>query len=816
MARFYPVLVSGAVLVSPFASAAIHAQTAAATTRERPALGSTITVGALADLPASANALSLLDAAQADLISDRLDTGGLSTADPARMGAHGSTWTQTRFRIGPADITDPDGGGSPLLLPSLHLWDRVDVATGLIPLDSNAPGLAVTFEPRRPGRTWTRTIDASFSPPGLLARREATNPPAIARLHAWNYGDLFLGGPIVPGRLGLVIAGDWTRSSKFERDDPTRLDARVASGFAHLEATPSDRDDVRTVVWVQRARSPFANRNAFGEPAAADRRTAVHLQSVWERRVGDELSWSAFGSYTRRSREPETAAAPSIAIERLRDGPVPSLLNPRAGTDAVWSAGTRATLPAMIMFGRRHTAQVGVELSGGMETTHAGFSGIIGELVNGLPARVWSYADNGRDSRWRKTTVAAYASDRFELTPRVLLDGAIRFESTGGSAQDNANAVRWNDFLPRGSFRWEITEAAGLAAFVGYGRYGYELPLQYFAYGDPNAQVGSVYRWTMTGAPHAPRTNEIGELISRVGPGTGGNPQFSAIDPSLKRPYMDEIVMGFESRPRPSTVFRLAALARLERHLVGVMDVGVPIASYSVSYIPDHGVDLVGSEDDYPLPVYNRQRASFGADRYLLTNPADDRATFVGVDATGQTTINHLFLLFGATAGRSEGLSGNRGFQAIENDQGILGELFTDPNAATYAKGRLFTERGYTIKTAFVYQFPYDVRLGAVARYQDGQHFARLVIVPNLNQGPEAIRAFADGRTRFTFSGTLDARLQKGFAMGGARVDAILDGYNLLNMAKEVEEFPVTGPTSRLTAAVQPPRALHVGIRVTF
>ena len=109
-----------------------------------------------------------------------------------------------------------------------------------------------------------------------------------------------------------------------------------------------------------------------------------------------------------------------------------------------------------------------------------------------------------------------------------------------------------------------------------------------------------------------------------------------------------------------------------------------------------------------------------------------------------------------------------------------------------------------------------DVRLGVIARYQDGQHFARLVIVPNLNQGPEAIRAFANGRTRFTYSMTVDARLQKRFAIGSGRVDLMIDAYNILNTAKEVEEFPVTGPTSRLTAAVQPPRAIHLGFRVTF
>src|SRR5438552_16337040 len=141
MARFYPVLVSGAALVPALMCAArVDAQTPAPA-RERPTLGSTITAGALAELPTSENALSLLDGAQADLISDRLDTGGLTTADPARMGAHGSTWTQTRFRLGPADITDPDGAGSPLVLPGLPAWDRIAAAPPSLALRADVAGL---------------------------------------------------------------------------------------------------------------------------------------------------------------------------------------------------------------------------------------------------------------------------------------------------------------------------------------------------------------------------------------------------------------------------------------------------------------------------------------------------------------------------------------------------------------------------------------------------------------------------------------------------------------------------------------------------
>jgi hypothetical protein len=298
-----------------------------------------------------------------------------------------------------------------------------------------------------------------------------------------------------------------------------------------------------------------------------------------------------------------------------------------------------------------------------------------------------------------------------------------------------------------------------------------------------------------------------------VGPGTGGDPNFSGIDPNLRRPFTDEIACGIESRPRPSTIVRLMAMARREHDLVGLVDVGVPDSSYAVFTVPDPGY---GPSDPPFLSIYNRRPATFGADRYLLTNPANDEATYVGADVSVETTTDRLFLLLGGSAGRSEGYAANRGYLASENDQGVIGELFTDPNAGTHAQGRLFTERGYTVKLSGTYRLPTDLRLGVIARYQDGQHFSRMLVVDNLNQGPEPVRAFRNGRTRFTYTLTLDAQLQKGFTIGGHRFDLIAGGYNLLNSANEVEELDAVAPAIRQTSAVQPPRAFRVGLRVGF
>jgi hypothetical protein len=174
-------------------------------------------------------------------------------------------------------------------------------------------------------------------------------------------------------------------------------------------------------------------------------------------------------------------------------------------------------------------------------------------------------------------------------------------------------------------------------------------------------------------------------------------------------------------------------------------------------------------------------------------------------------------LLFGgATAGIAMASAAHRGFGPLENDHARLGELFTNPNAATLARGRLFSDRAYTVKLASVYRIRDDLRLGVVARYQDGQPFARLLVAPGLNQGAEAIRAFANGDSRFTYTPTLDVRVTKRFEVGGRRLDAIVDAYNVLNLDKEVEEVTVAAPGVRTTSAVQPPRAIHLGLRATF
>jgi hypothetical protein len=795
-----------AIAIAAWLTPSLHGQTPQPAAERQP-LGNSLGGDVLADLPSGATIFSLLDTSIPEVISDRVDAGSLTPGQPARLGAHGSSWTQTMFRVGQVDVSDPDASGTPLILPGVLAWQRMDVATGAMPLGLNAPGLAVTLVPRRPTAGWTRSIELFGARPGLLSRTATTAPPAISRLNTWTSGSVLASGPLVPDRLGIVVEASWTKATRFQRDDATMLNEKLGSVFTHLVFTPTKQDEVRFIGWVQETRSPFAYRLAYGQPGAAERATSVHLQSEWERRRGADSAWTGFLSLSTRRRSTDLQPVPAIVADRLIDGPVPNLVAP-FGTDKAWSVGVNLT---PVTWDRRHTPQAGMTLSAGSAAVASPFSVRVGELVDGVPARVWDYSAPAGRSHRHQITFSIYAGDTILIHPRVTLDGGLRFDAVTAGAATNPQGISWRDLFPSAGLRWELTHFKRIAAVVRFNRYGHRLPLGDLAYGDSLAPSANVYRWAAAGAD--PAVQQVGALVSRVGPGTSGDPALSAIDSQLSRPYINELTLGFESRPNNQTIVRVTAIARHEGRLIGLVNTGVPTSSYTAFSMVDPGTDSYAGQI---LPVYNRPPSAFGADRYLLTNPAGSHATFVSAEITAQTTIRRLFLIAGGTAGRSEGTSANRGFLVTENDHAVVGEVLTNPNAATNARGRPFTERGYTIKTAGIFRFPGDVRLGIAARYQDGQHFARLVIVPELNQGAEAIRASVNGKTRFTYTLTVDTRLQKDFSLYGRHVTGVIDAYNVLNTRTEIEEFSVTGPLSRTISAVQPPRSLHIGLKIPF
>ena len=86
-------------------------------------------------------------------------------------------------------------------------------------------------------------------------------------------------------------------------------------------------------------------------------------------------------------------------------------------------------------------------------------------------------------------------------------------------------------------------------------------------------------------------------------------------------------------------------------------------ANFSLTHVPDPGLDMARTEDDQMLPVFERLPSSFGTDRYTLQNVASNSARDHGLDLVLERLFDGRWgMLIGATAHQSEGAGGNRGF----------------------------------------------------------------------------------------------------------------------------------------------------------
>jgi hypothetical protein len=761
----------------------------------------------LRDLPASQNLWGLLDVAEPYLILDRMDSGGLMTAASGLVGSRGSSWTTMTLSFGDVVVTGPNAVGRVGLVPDLAAVEAVTVTTGMAPIDLGAPGAAIALVPRRPGSEPHGEVDGAVTNGRMAGRNDSAGAPSIDRLTSWSDLGAQFGGPIAK-RVGLFVAADATRSRQQSRAEGFLLPGDVTSVFANVVAHPDAQNEVRASTSLQGVSTAYDGRDQFANRDVSESDSFALAQAAWEH-VGDRgLRLLSLGLNRSALKPDVTAATAGGTVDRVFDGVMPS------PPSDVRSLQTTATFefdpPDVRRGGVDHAARVGVTLLHSSQSSSVLDLPTVAELVAGIPARLWvTQAPAAPVSGRHVTDVTAYASDLMQLASRLTFEAGVRADLTTGSAAGAPGGVSWKTLAPRVSIRWAPDV---VTLYAAYSRYYAPLSLDWLAFGDPGSPISRVFRWTDTNGDGRFEPGEQGPLVAVAGWGQGTG----SIDPALRAPQADEVTAGAEHWLGTTVRLHAAATVRHERNLAGAVDVGAPATSYTTSFVLDQGADYFGSLVDR-LAIYNRLPSSFGQDRYVLTNPAGDTARYEGFELTGEVRGTHIDSIVGAMAYLTRGGAASPGFTALENDQGVIGQRFIDPNAAPFEAGSNFFDRSYVLKWSTVIDDGRGFHAGVSARYQDGQPFTRLVVVPGLNQGPEIVQAYRVGATRFLFTVTIDAEIAQAFRFGHNReAQFAVDIFNLANQANEVEENPIGGPSFRQTTAVQPPRTLRVGFKVRF
>jgi hypothetical protein len=761
----------------------------------------------LEDLPSASDLWSLIETAAPFVIVDRMDTGGLGTARSALAGSRGESWGTTSIAEGDATVRFPTATGQLPLLGNMPAAASVIVASGLAPVEVATPGVHVLVSPKRPGTKPSFGGHMSFTTPGMVGTNAIAGAPSIARVDRSTQGGLYGGGPLTAS-TGLFVAVDAANVQYTERGTARVNDARSRTAFVHLVRRAGDANEVRLQVAVDRGQAPYEGRRQFADTAVSSTTTFGRMQLTWDRvnARGTRRSLSV-GAQTARVQPDVAAGWAGGVVDRVLDGVVP--VPPSADRRNQWNLTAEINGSPVRLGSTEHALRFGLSAERIRESSSIVTLPVVGESVSGLPARVWEPQVPDVPSNRGLTDAAFYLADRIAFGNTFVLDAGVRAETMYGSARGAERGLRWGTIVPRLAFRWQPSV---FTVFGGVGEYVAANPLTLLTYGDPGTVAFDVHRWNDVNGNGAVDSGEAGILVAR----RGRNRTIASIDGGLEPPISREWSVGAEFRPTPRSTLAGVLTIRRTRNLVGSVNDGVPFSSYRLFTVPDIGEDEGQPADDQELPIFERRPETFGDDRYRLTNPPGAKATYGGIEITWTIEGARWNMLFGATAYRTRGWGGDLGFGPLENDQLVIGDHYENPNMSDNVPGSFIFDRSYVGKWSGSYRAPGDVRAAFAVRYQDGQPFTRYVIAPDLAGGPEVVHAYRMGRTRFTYTATVDARLEKGITVGRRRAAIRLDIFNLTNHANEVEEDVVSGPSFRRSTAVQPPVTLRLGFSVQF
>jgi len=794
-------------------------------------------------------------------VTEPLDFTGVSDNRLAVESQRGFSWTGVQYKLHGMDATDSYQPGLPAVLPDVQALDEVVVRSAFAQTASSSADTEVGLFLVEPGASW----HGGFSTANTGAALSSTNLPPPPDRGLVQQADQFrwftrdrleIGGPLT--RWADIYAsgsGQWASQTEPLAAPGTDQRSRLLFGNARGRVRAGNRDRFDALYSGSRI-----DLSDGGLPAGLEALTGNRLAPSFVLPggfAGDpetdhfdfvQVGWthllnSSAGpgvievryGYSTAHVDTSTSVNGQSRIELLGGlvSGAPPLANlgirPRHGIEAAWHP---AVLRAL---GTRHQIVAG----GGWErsepqnrfNTPSGMNLI---TAGGIPAFIEEF-DTPLDSRELVRSFSGFVADHVSLTPSLSLDvGALADFSRGSLPAQSSPAgafapvrtftpqpglIVWNSLSPRAGVAWQVPYSHGLVLRGAYFRLYAPLAGRYLDFGNPNSLGGNAYQWIASNSNDSFQPGDQGSLLLRF-----GGP-YSSISSSLRRPYSDEFDIGAQFPLTPRSVASIHLFRRDDKHRIAAIDTGVPAQAFTPVSILDPGPDgIPGTFDDQRLTVYAQNPATLGQDRYLLTNPAGLSMLTTGVLAEAGTEWRRLTLHASFVAEKSYGPT-NPGDAAYDNDPGVIGSLYLDPNYAINAAGNSFVDRAYVGKIQATYRMPSawgGIEVSSVADYMDGLAFARELLVTGLPQGPFLVATTARGSiaggNRAQYAINWNLRLSRQFVLPAGRFTVSADILNVTNAGQRLQEDDLSGPSFnlRLPVSIQPPRSVRVGFRYEF
>ena len=783
------------------------------------------------------------------MVSQPLDFTGRANGRLTLLSPRAFSWTGTQYSFQGMDATDAYQPGFPAFLGDVQVLDEVTVRSGSSLGGSRAYGVEVgTFlgESAISSGWHGRLSSANTGVP--LASENLPSPATRNTLrqserYNWYTRDSAQAVGPVGKRADVFLSGTGQWRSQTVPVAPQGQDqnSRLLFGNTSGRVQLTTKDQIEGLYsgsritlsdWGQPAglgallarRMAPAYNDVYGFSGLPEEDTFGFLQLGWTRQLIGGSSNGAFEvryGYSTIHLDTSNKAATQPSVTDLLTGAVSG-----AAPMTNRSAQTRQEVEAAFLPGEWHWGSEihRMTIGGGWERSKVRnrFSVPLDQnliTAAGTPDSVVMFSGPS-DSRARIQRFSTYARDEMRVTGWLSIELGLLGEFTRASVLPPADLITWNSLSPHAAFAVTLPDWRWLVVRGSYSRQYAPLAGRYLDFGNPDGLSGSEYQWRDLNGDARFESGEQGTLLRRFGG------KYSSISPALRRPYADEFDIDVDARLPMQSVASIHLYRRDDKNRIAAINIGLPAQSFSPRAILDPGPDgISGTFDDQRLTVYEQNPSTFGQDRYLLTNPAGLREQYQGFTAQVATQHRYADVRASFTAEKSWGPT-NPGNGVLENDPGVVGALYMDPNTLLHATGRDFFDRGFVGKVETASLLPKwlgNLELDNVVDYLDGLVFARQLLVNGLAQGPlviaASVRGSPEGGNRAEYVLNWNLRLARTFRVahrGNLCLTAEL--LNVTNKANRVQESDISSPAfnQRLPLAIQAARFVRLGVQFDF
>lgn len=511
----------------------------------------------------------------------------------------------------------------------------------------------------------------------------------------------------------------------------------------------------------------------------------------------------------------------------------PDVLQKRAPS---WNTNVSGSLGWFVPdFHGRHDLKVGADVTRS-KVVNDMFS--VGDhnlrVNNGVPAQVVLY-DTPAKGDARINVASLYAQDSWVIRNKLTLNLGVRYDrfvpsrkasEAGGGAWANTALAQvypileshpvtavepqwsWNSLAPRVAASFAMDDRT--VARASYSRYYHYVNTGMIPGADENVVTSLIVQWNDLNGDRKFQVGENGNLLS-----FSEGASRVRFDSDIKHPYTDEVVFGLSRELFGDLSLNANFIWRRDDDLIHTVQVGIPDSAYSPVTVVDPGRDgVVGSADDGTITVFAQDRATFGQEAFLETNPnklgkRNDR-NYKGFEFVANKRLANRWQFVGSVVvQRMESLTPTNSF--------YTSGLFQNPNDQINGRGRDPLSETVLAKLQGIYQAPYGFTLSGYYRFGSGSPITRTLVVRGLPQGTFTVKAEPNGDSETPNNSQVDFRVEKALGVGeGRRVLVGFDVFNLLNASTVTTQGVSTGVDLGRPRIIVNPRIARLGVRFVW